>query len=70
MYSLTANNSSWEAKHKFIMLKITNRTVFYKSTCMTQISYFGIKELLQSVKCDNAVNFILYAKVPILYNLL
>ena len=37
---------------------------------MTQISYFRIKELLQSVECDNAVNFILYAKVPILYNLL
>jgi len=70
MYSLTANNCPWEDKYKFVIVKITNKTVIYKSMCMTQISYFRIKELLQSVECDNAVNFILYAKVPILYNLL
>ena len=66
MYSLTANNCPWEDKYKFIIVKITNETVFYKSMCMTQIYYFRIKELLQSVECDNAVNFTLYANVPIL----
>lgn len=62
MYSLTANNCPWDAKYKFIIVKITNKIVFCKSMCMTQISYFRIKELLQSVGCDNAVNFILFVK--------
>lgn len=38
MYSLTANNCPWDDKYKFIIVKITNKTVFYKSMCMTQIS--------------------------------
>jgi len=58
MYSVTANSCPWEDKYKFIIVKITNKIVFYKSMCMTQISYFRIKKLLQSVECENVVNFI------------